>query len=66
VRSWWSSAADSGLAPGPRSTEARMSSMSIASVVGGNCRAGTRYRAEIGAPGMNPLSNVIGSQSNRG
>lgn len=30
VRSWWSSAADSGLAPAPWSTEARMSSMSMA------------------------------------
>lgn len=29
VRSWWSSAADSGLAPAPWSTEARMSSMSM-------------------------------------
>lgn len=29
VSSWWSSAADSGLVPSSRSTEARMSSMSI-------------------------------------
>lgn len=29
VRSWWSRAADSGLAPAPWSTEARMSSMSM-------------------------------------
>lgn len=29
VRSWWSMAVDSGLAPGPWSTEARMSSISM-------------------------------------
>ena len=35
VNCWWSRAADSGLAPGPRSTEARMSSMSIGPGLGG-------------------------------